>query len=327
MHLAVDIGTASISGLVWQQPSLTRQKNRAGIKPDILEVVRVPLVNKEITHRLVPALKLFLARAETALGGRDPASVVIGLAAPYYQGRTAWVHKQFPRKIAVTSVLLDTLCAEAEQEHTRALSSEEELFCRDTLAVHCNGYPIDMRVCRAHAHHISVAVRFSSFRSALRKQIVGLFEDYYPNAQVRVTTFPAAFGRLLQYFPHGAEHAAVIDIGPVAGGVSECSFFHDGVLADVVTVPHGMGEEWKRLMRPIIAARLVQKPNLHFFLTGGGAMSEQARAAFSFLLQTIRFGNHTDIHPLSVMMFRDQFRRWPASLTSSLDVGLLTLLY
>jgi hypothetical protein len=349
LHLAVDIGTALVSGLVWRE-------HHASEKPDILGVVRTPLTRDGIRYHLVPALKKFLAQTEFSLAGHDPASVTIGLAAPYYQGKTVWTHKTFPRTFTVSSALLNTLCDEEEKNQIRLLSSGEEFFNNDILSVMLNGYPVGAYSEGKEAREISMAMRFSSFRSALREQIIALFEDQYPQARVRITTFPVAYGRLFQRMPHFADHAAIIDIG---GGVSELSFFNDGMLTEVITVPHGLEtwlasvaqqhnisrselvsvmnhnrfnqafkehmEEWKQLMRPIIAAHILQQPAHHFFLVGGGSLLAQSSAALSSLLQTIRFGNHADVHPLSVMIFRDQFQKWSTTLTSSLDVGLLTL--
>ena len=365
LHLAVDMGTTLISGLVWREssltrrePRLTRRENGREAKPDILEVIRMPLAGEGAHHHLVSALKIFLARAETALGGRDPASLTIGLAAPYYQGRTVWSHQRFERPTAVSTAVIDHVCTQAEEEHAHLLSAEEELFGRDMLCVYANGYAINALPQQALAHEVSVATRFSSLRSVLRTHILGLFEERYPHAHFQITTFPAAFGRLLQHLPHGAGHAAVIDIG---GTVSECSFFEEGTLTDVITVPHGVatwissvarekriapGEllhvlnhprfkqdfqehmgQWRRLMRPIIAARVLRQPDYHLFLVGGGALLDQSRAALSSLLHTIPLGSRADIHTLSADIFRDQFRTWPSSIISALDVGLLTLLF
>lgn len=373
LHLVVDIGTALLSGMIWRDhtsaftptpKSLVRgfTKNK---KPDILEVVRVPLEGK-VRHPLIPALKVFFQKIEKALGWRDPATITIGLAAPYYQGKTVWARASFAEPTQISSAMIAKLCEEKKATEQQALSEGEEFFARDILAVFLNGYRLEGDPKRKAAAQLDVTMRFSAWRSALKKQLNGLLEERFPHASARVSTFPIAYGELFKRLPHFIRNAAVIDIG---GGVTECSFFDDGILEEVLTIPQGSDlwlsriaehegisrdeiiswvsggkrfdqemighlAEWNALLRPIIAAKMFTNPARHFFLVGGGALLPQTSASFSSFLQTFQFGSHArpsdafgqaDVHALSAETFRDRFGQWPSSLLSFLDISLIAL--
>lgn len=363
LHLAVDVGTALISGMIWREhtglPHLTRVKASAfakNKKSDILEVVRTPLEGK-VRHSLIAALKVFFKKTEEALGGRDPAAITIGLAAPYYQGKTVWARASFAKPTPVSSAMIAKHCEEKTIAEQKALQEGEEILAHDTLAVFLNGYRVESDRKGKIATQLDVAIRFSVWRSALKKQLSNLLEERFPHASVRMSTFPIAYGELFRHMPHFTHNAVVIDIG---GGITECSFFDDGVLEEVLTIPQGVDlwlsriaeregvsreevmswvsgsqrfekaivghlAEWNALLRPIVAAKMLTNPVRHFFLVGGGALLPQTSASFSSLLQTFQFGSHADVHALSVEAFRDRFGAWPASLLSFLDISLIAL--
>lgn len=362
LHLVVDIGTALISGMIWREYANAFAKNK---KPDILGVVRVPIEGK-IRHSLIAALKVFFKKTEEALGGRDPATITIGLAAPYYQGKTVWVHASFAKPTPISAAMIEKYREEKTIAEQKALPEGEELFGRDILSVFLNGYRAGKNPQGKMAVQFDAAMRFSAWRSALKKQLSNLLEERFPHASVRVSTFPTAYGELFRLIPHFTRNAAVIDIG---GGVTECSFFDEGILEEVLTIPQGVDlwlsriaerervsrdeviswvswskprttsirgkrfdqaivqhlAEWNALLRPIVAAKMLTKPDRHFFLVGGGALLPQTHSSFSSLLQTFQFGSHADVHALSVETFRDRFGAWPVSLLSFLDISLIAL--
>lgn len=320
LHLVVDVGTALISGMIWREHTGSFAKNK---KPDILEVVRTPLEGK-VRHSLTAALKVFFKKTEEALGGRDPATITIGLAAPYYQGKTIWARESFVKPTSVFSAMIAKHCEEKTIAEQKALPEGEEIFDHDVLAVFLNGYRVKSDPKGKTATQLDVAIRFSVWRSALKKQLSNLLEERFPHASVRVSTFPIAYGEFFRRLPHFTRNAAVIDIG---GGVTECSFFDAGVLEEVFTIPRGsdlwlsriaerervsreevmswMSEskrfdqemvehlaEWNAFLRPIVAAKMLTNPARHFFLVGGGALLPQTSASFSSLLQTFQFGSH-----------------------------------
>lgn len=379
LHLAVDMGTALLSGMIWQEhaPSLTSLRGFTPIpkslvwgfakqqKPDIMEVVRVPLTGK-VSHDLIPALNVFFQKIDEALGGRDPATITVGLAAPYYQGKTVWAHASFAKPSPVSLAMIENLCEEKKDAEQKTLSEGEEIFGHDLLAIFLNGYHVGMHPQGRKTTQLDVAMRFSVWRSALKKALSRLLEERFPHAVVRVSTFPVAYGALFRKIPHFTREAAVIDIG---GGVTECSFFDDGILEEVLTVPQGSDlwlariaehermsrdeviswiggskkfdrvlagylGEWNTLLRPVIEAKMFAKPARHFFLVGGGALLPQISSSFSSLLQTFQLSSHArppdaferaDVHSLAVETFRDHFGNWPSSLLSFLDISLIAL--
>lgn len=353
MHLVVDIGTVLISGMIWQEYTSAFANNK---KPDILEVVRVPIEGK-VRHSLILALKVFFQKAEEALRWRDPATITIGLAAPYYQGKTVWARASFAKSTPVSSTMIAKRCEEEKTTEQKALQEGEEFFGHDILAVFLNGYHVGKNPQGKMAVQFDAVIRFSAWRSALKKQLDNLLKERFPHASVRVDTFPTAYGDLFRRMPHFTREAVVIDIG---GSVTECSFFDEGILEEVFTIPQGADlwlsgiaererlsrdearswvsgskrfdqamarhlTEWNALLRPIIAAKMLTKPARHFFLVGGGALLPQTSASFSSLLQTFQFGNYADVHALSVETFRDRFGQWPSSLLSFLDISLIAL--
>ena len=354
LHLVVDIGTALISGMIWREHMGAFAKNK---KPDILEVVRVPLAGK-VRHSFIPALRVFFQKTEKALGGRDPATITIGLAAPYYQGKTVWVETSFAKPTPVSAAMIAKLCEEKIIAERQTCSEGEEPFNHNVLAVFLNGYHAGHNLEGRLATHLEIAIRFSAWRSALKKQLHDLLEERFPLASIRVNTFPNAYGELFRQMPHFTREAAVIDIG---GSITECSFFNEGVLEEVFTIPRGADfwlsqiaehehmsrdeviswisggskrfdqlltphlVEWNTLLRPVVAAKMLTQPARHFFLVGGGALLPQTSASFSSFLQTFQFGGHADAHALSVETFRDCFGAWPSSLLSFLDVSLIAL--
>lgn len=360
LHLVVDVGTALISGMIWREFISTPKSLVWGFtknkKPDILAVVRAPLEGKA-RHSLIPTLKVFFQKAEEALGWHDPATITIGLAAPYYQGKTVWARASFAKPIPVSSTMITKLCEEKKAIEQQALSEGEEIFGHDVLAVFLNGYHLEGDPKRKAATQLDVAMRFSAWRSALKKQLNSLLEERFPHAWVRVSTFPTAYGKLFKHMPHFTHNAAVIDIG---GGITECSFFDEGVLEEVLTIPQGSDlwlsriaerervsreevmswvseskrfdqemighlTEWNAFLRPIVAAKMLTNPARHFFLVGGGALLPQTSASFSSFVQTFQFGSRADVHALSAETFRDRFGQWPSSLLSFLDISLIAL--
>ncbi len=352
LHLVVDIGTALISGIILREnQTLARDK-----KPDILEVVRTPIEGK-VRHSLMVALNVFFKKTEEALGWRDPATITIGLAAPYYEGETVWARASFVKPTPVSAAMVANLCEEKKTAEQKTLREGEEFFCHDILAVFLNGYHAGRDPKGKAATRLEIAIRFSRWRSALKKELRALLEERFPNTPMRVSTFPIAYGELFRQLPHFTREAAVIDIG---GGVTECSFFDEGILEEVFTIPQGANlwlsriaererisrdeviswvsgskrfdqamvhhlAEWNASLRPVVAAKLLTQPARHFFLVGGGAMLPQTLASFSSLLQTFQCGGHADAHSLSVATFRDRFGIWPASLLSFLDISLIAL--
>lgn len=364
LHLVVDLGTALISGMIWREytsafaptPKSLMWGFTKNKKPDILEVVRVPIEGK-VRHSLTSTLKIFFQKVEETTGGRDPATITIGLAAPYYQGKTVWARASFAKPTLISATMIEKYCEEKKTAEQKALPEGEALFGHDILAVFLNGYRVEKNPQGKMAAQFDVAMRFSAWRSALKKQLHTLLEGRFPNTSVRVSTFPIAYGELFRRLPHFTREAAVIDIG---GGVTECSFFDEGVLEEVLTIPQGVDlwlsriaereriprdeviswvsgskrfdramvqhlAEWSALLRPIIAAKILTQPARHFFLVGGGALLPPISASFSSLLQTFQFGDHADAHSLSVETFRDRFGIWPASLLSFLDISLIAL--
>lgn len=353
LHLVVDLGTALISGMIVREERSAFAKNK---KPDILEVVRVPL--EGVRHTLAPALNIFFKKAEEALGGRDPATITVGLAAPYYQGKTVRTQKSFAKPTSISSEMVAALCEEKQHAEGKTLQKGEEFVGYDILAVFLNGYHGGKDPRGRVASQLDVAIRFSVWRAALKKQLYDLLDGRFPHARVKIRTFPVAYEELFYAMPHFTQQATVIDIG---GGITECSFFDEGILEEVVTIPEGaehwlarIAEEegvsrdevmretssagnrfdrlleaytaqWCNLLRPIIAAKILSQPARHFFLVGGGALLPQTTAAFSSLLKTFQFGDHADVHALSVAVFRDRFGRWPSSLLSFLDISLIAL--
>lgn len=320
LHLVVDIGTALISGMIWREYTGAFAKSK---KPDILEVVRVPLAGK-VRHSLIPALGVFFQKTQEALGGRDPATITIGLAASYYQGKTVWARASFAKPTPVSTAMIAKLCEEKTIAEREALSEGEELFGHDVLALFLNGYHTGHNPEGRVVTHLDVAIRFSAWRSALKKQLHALLEERFPHASIRVSTFPIAYGELFRKLPHFTREAVVIDIG---GSITECSFFDEGILEEVLTIPQGADlwlsqiaehehtsrdevmswmsgskrfdqamvhhlAEWSALLRPVVAAKMLTQPARHFFLVGGGALLPQTSASFSSLLQTFQFGGH-----------------------------------
>ena len=353
LHLTVDIGTALVSGMIWREYAGAFAKNK---KPDILEVVRTPLTGN-VSRSLVTALNVFFQKTKEALGGHDPATITIGLAAPYYRGETVWARASFAKPTPVSPAMAAKLFEEKETEERTSLGEGEELFGHDILAVFLNGYPVGKDPKGRIATQLDEAIRLSVWRSAFKKQLDRLLEEHFSHASIRITTFPVAYGELFHQIPHFTREATVIDIG---GGVTECSFFEEGILEEVLTIPQGSDlwlariaeheriprdeviswirenkrfdqllagylAEWSALLRPVIAAKMLTQPARHFFLVGGGALLPQTNASFAALLQTFQFGSHADVHALSAETFRDRFGQWPPSLLSFLDISLLAL--
>lgn len=321
LHLVVDIGTALISGMIWREHTGAFAKNK---KPDILEVMRVPLAGK-VRHSLIAALRVFFQKTQEALGGRDPATITIGLAAPYYQGKTVWARASFAKPTPVSTAMIAKLREKKTIAEREAFSEGEELFGHDVLALFLNGYHAGHNPEGRVATHLDVAIRFSAWRSALKKQLYDLLEERFPNTSIRVSTFPIAYGELFRQLPHFTREAAVIDIG---GSITECSFFDEGILEEVLTIPQGADlwlsriaehehtsrdeviswisggskrfdqlltphlAEWNTLLRPVVATKMLTQPARHFFLVGGGALLPQTSASFFLLLQTFQFGSH-----------------------------------
>lgn len=360
LHCAVDMGTALLSGMIWREHmpffALSGRGFATRQKPDILEVVRVPLTGK-VSHALVPALNVFFQKIHEALGGRDPATITIGLAAPYYQGKTVWAHASFSKPISISLAMVESMRAEKKDAEQKMLAEGEEIFDHDALAIFLNGYHAGVNPQGRKATQLDVALRFSIWRSALKKTLSRLLEEHFPLAAVSVSTFPAAYGALFRTIPHFIREAAVIDIG---GGVTECSFFADGILEEVLTIPQGSDlwlariaerermsrdevmswmreskkfdrafaeylSDWNALLRPVIEAKMFAKPARHYFLVGGGALLPQVSESFSSLLKSFQLSDYADIHLLSVNTFRDRFGNWPSSLLSFLDISLIAL--
>ena len=241
MGLAVDIGTSSITAVVFTAPNCLPTskpciKNVYRASLDMPRKPRAETLERQITTQLRDLLKTIRASLK-----KNPDFAYVGLSAPFYISRLITLTSTRPKASApITKEEILTLIKKGEKSFTEEYISPKEnlklhLFGSTLLKTIINGYRIP-EIVGATGKTLTLFVRYETTAKKYINELYDLFAPLVSEKKLHITSLPTAcfyaIGSAIP-FKEGLVH---VDIG---GEISEISIIYDDVLEKIITIPLG----------------------------------------------------------------------------------------
>ncbi|MEK7150958.1 MAG: hypothetical protein AAB783_02045 [Patescibacteria group bacterium] len=234
--VAFDIGTASVSAVLFELPSAERalsviktyrKFHKTALRADAAHF------SKATISQFSAILQDIQSEYKNALPNRFH----IGLSSVFYLGKTERIYEKWSKPKVVSQADIDGFIEKGKNKYFSELKRDDVMLFEIVLMKSLlNGYPIERPVGK-NVEEIELWVHYAATSKDLYDNFSSIVKNFNASASITFGTFPINVWMIMRenIFP---EHSVMlVDIG---GELTEVTFVVEGVITEIHSLPFGV---------------------------------------------------------------------------------------